>query len=324
MRLQDVLGQPAVSRLIARLISRDRLPHALLLEGVPGCGRRTLATAIAQAVLCHAPVAGDACGACASCRLVQGGSHPDLVSTPHDSVAGQVGVDVVRDEIVDAAYASPLVGERRVFILPSIERWNPAAANTLLKALEEPPPSVRFVATTAQAAAVLRTIRSRSQLYRLLPLTTADVERILIRGGVAAGEAAIRAAQGTGSHRGLWQDTTTIPLRPLLGLARDGYRSALVAEALGHLPTALSDAAEAQGLTLAAEHRRLVRLWLTALTQELRADLRLGGIAAQQAADRITRIGALHGDLARNLQPRLVLEAIGLGETERLLRRAGL
>ena len=65
-------------------------------------------------------------------------------------------------------------------------------------------------------------------------------------------------------------------------------------------------------------------MWLSALTQGLRADLRLGGAAAQLAAERIVRIGALHSDLARNLQPRLVLESIGLGETERLLRRSGL
>ena len=332
MQLADVLGQASVSRLIARLIARDRLPHAVLLEGHPGCGRRTLATAIAQAVLCHAPEAGDSCGTCASCRLVQSGSHPDLVSTPHDSVAGNVSVDLVRDEIVDAAYASPLVGERRVFILPGIERWRVEASNTLLKVLEEPPAAVRFIATTTQAAAVLRTIRSRSQLYRLQTLTAGDVERVLVRGGISAPEAQRRAVHSDGGHRGLWDDTPEIPLAALLALARDGYRTSVVAEVLSHLPTTVTPAAEAQGLTLAAEQRRMVRVWLSALTQALRGDLRgdlradvhTSSTASQQAAERIIRIGALQGDLARNLQPRLVLESIGLGETERLLRRSGL
>ena len=328
MQLADVLGQASVSRLLTRLIDRDRLPHAVLLEGQPGCGRRTLATAIAQAVLCHAPVAGDSCGTCASCRLVQSGSHPDLVSTPHDSVPGNVSVDLVRDEIVDAAYASPLVGERRVFILPGIERWRVEASNTLLKVLEEPPAAVRFIATTTQSAAVLRTIRSRSQLYRLQSLTAGDVERVLVRGGIPAPEAQRRAVHSDGGHRGLWDDTPEIPLAALLTLARDGYRTSVVAEVLSHLPTTVTPAAEAQGLTLAAEQRRMVRMWLSALTQALRADLRTdvhnSGTASQQAAERIIRIGALQGDLARNLQPRLVLESIGLGETERLLRRSGL
>ncbi len=320
----EVLGQVAVGRLITRLIARDHLPHALLLEGIPGCGRRTFATAMAQAILCLAPCAGDSCGECASCRLIRSDSHPDLVATLHDSVAGQVGVDVVRDEIVEAAYASPLVSARRVFILPGIERWSVAASNTLLKVLEEPPAAVRFIATTAQATAVLRTIQSRCQLYRLQPLSAGDVERILIAGGIAAPTAHARAVLSVGSHRGLWQDTQEIPLEPLLSLAREGYRSAVVADVLSCLPTGLSETVAAQGLTLAAEQRRIVRTWLSALTHELRNDLRLGDLRAQQAADRIVRIGALHGDLARNLNPRLVIEAIGLGETERLLRSSGL
>ena len=323
MRLAEIIGQSAVARLVARLIARDRLPHALLLEGVPGSGRRSLATAIAQTVLCAAPVAGDACGTCDACRLVLAGNHPDLVSTPHDSEPGAVSVDLVREQVVEAAYASPLVGERRVFLLPGIERWNLSAGNALLKVLEEPPASVRFVATTHQATAVLRTIRSRSQLYRLQPLTAADVEAVLVRGGLAAGEARRRAMTAQGGHRGLWHGAPTVPLEPLLALARDGYRTALVAEAIAALPSRLDPAAEEAGLTLAAEQRRTVRVWLAAVIHALRADLHLGGAEAQQAAERIQRIALLQQDLARNLQPRLVIEALGLGETERLLRRTG-
>lgn len=321
MRLAEVVGQPAVTRLAARLIERGRLPHALLLEGVPGCGRRTLATAIAQAVLCSAPVAGDACGACDSCRLLIGGNHPDLVSTPHDSEPTPVNVDLVRDQVVEAAYQSPLVGERRVFLLPGLERWNLQASNALLKVLEEPPAAVRFVATTAQASAILRTIRSRSQLYRLQPLAAAEVEMVLMRGGVAAGEARRRAVGAQGGHRGLWHGLPPVPLEPLLKLAREGYRTAWVAEAVDALPTKLDAASEEAGLTLSAEQRRTVRLWLAAVTQALRLDLR--GPDSQRAVERIQRVAALGHDLARNIQPRLVIEGLGLGETERLLRRTG-
>lgn len=322
MRLAEVIGQGAIARLVARLISRERLPHALLLEGVPGCGRRTLATAIAQAVLCAAPLAGDACGVCASCRMVLAGNHPDLVSTPHDSAPATVSVELVRDEIVEAAYASPLVGDRRVFLLPGIERWNLPSANALLKVLEEPPASVRFIATTAQAAGVLRTIRSRAQLYRLQPLAVSDVEWVLIRGGINAGEAQRRAVAGQGGHRGLWHGAPEIPLEALLRLAREGYRTAWVAEAVAALPTAVDEADEAAGLTLEGAKRRMVRVWLAALAQALRSDLRLPGPQALQAAERLQRITALHHDLGRNIQPRLVIESIGLGELERALRRS--
>ena len=323
MRLAEVIGQVAVARLLARLITRDRLPHAVLLEGVPGCGRRTIATAIAQAILCAQSSGGDSCGVCAACRMVTAGSHPDLVVTPHDSEAVQVSVDLVRDQIIEAGYQSPLLGSHRVFILHSIERWNLASANAVLKLLEEPPASVRFVLTTAQASAVLRTIRSRAQLYRLQSLTAGEVEQVLMRGGLSAVQARDRAALAVGGHRGLWQGQPLIPLQPLLQLAREGYRTAWVSEALDALPAKLSDDAENQGITLAAEQRRTVRIWLGALTQALRSDLRAGGHLAMRAAERIPRIAALQHDLARNIQPRLVVEAIGLGETERLLRRTG-
>ena len=322
MRLTDVIGQGSIARLIARLIAKGRLPHALLLEGVPGSGRRTLATAIAQAVLCAAPVAGDACGACASCRMVMAGSHPDLVTTLHDTAPGTVSVELIRDEVVEAAYSSPLVGERRVFLLPGIERWNLASANAMLKVLEEPPAAVRFIATTIQAAGVLRTIRSRCQLYRLQPLAVDEVAQILLRGGISAAEAQHRALAGQGGHRGLWQGAITIPLEPLLRLAREGYRTEWVAEVVAALPTSIVDSDEAAGLTLEGSKRRLVRVWLGALAQALRPDLRLEGALGVQAAERIQRINALHQDLLRNIQPRLVIESIGLGELERALRRS--
>ncbi len=67
-RLADVCGNTGIRTLLARLRARGRLPHAVLLEGIPGCGRRTLALALAQSLLCAQSVDGDACGACDSCR----------------------------------------------------------------------------------------------------------------------------------------------------------------------------------------------------------------------------------------------------------------
>ena len=197
-----------------------------------------------------------------------------------------------------------------------------ASANALLKVLEEPPAAVRFVATTAQAAGVLRTIRSRAQLYRLQPLTVGDVEQVLIRGGVAADEARRWGMASQGGHRGLWHGAPVIPLEPLLRLAREGFRSAWVAEAVAALPTAIGEADEAAGLTLEGAKRRVVRIWLAALAQALRCDLLAPGPLALQTAERLQRITALHHDLARNIQPRLIIEAIGLGELERAVRRS--
>ena len=129
MRLAEVLGQPAAVALIRRLIAGRRLPQTLLLSGPPGCGRRTTARAAAQALLCSAPAAGDACGHCRSCALVATGSHPDLVEVPGDRDAADedgdqsrsLKVDLIRD-LAERAMETPILGERRVFLIPACER----------------------------------------------------------------------------------------------------------------------------------------------------------------------------------------------------------
>jgi DNA polymerase III delta' subunit len=316
MSLLAVHGHGPVVRLLQRLHQRDRLPAALLLEGPPGCGRRTLARAWARALLCASPIEGDACGQCMHCQLVPTGAHPDLVGTAHDTAATPPTAEQIRTEVVEAAYQSPLQANRRVFIIHTVERLRLEAANALLKVLEEPPTRTRFVLTTALAPAVLRTIRSRCQLLRLGALGVDDLAQVLMDGGVPRALALARAAGGHGTHRDLWDDAPPVPLAALHQLATQGFRSAAVAEAVSNLPE------DGDGGTVAQAQRAAVRRWLLALAQRLRQDLRAeDATVARMAAQRLERLATLHRDLALNLSPRLVLEALGLMETERLLNR---
>jgi DNA polymerase-3 subunit delta' len=313
-RLAEVIGQVALVTLFQRLLGARQLSHALMLEGVPGCGRRTLARSLAQAILCASPQSGDACGGCPSCLLSQAGNHPDLTEVHHDSQPGETTVEEVREQLVARAFETPLIGERRVFVLYGMERLREAAANAMLKALEEPPAGAYFILTTSQAGGVLRTIRSRVQLFRLQPLSEVDLSRILIRGGISAPEARTRAMRGAGSHRGLWEALETMPLESLKSLCLDGFSSDLVSQAMAALPSTLSEAQEAAGWTLAAEQRRAVRHWLSALAHELARQLRRQPDPV--LANRIERVLGLERDLNLNLQPRLVIEALAL-EAER-------
>lgn len=308
MRLSAILGQPAAVRLLSRLVAHDRVPHALLFDGMSGCGRRTLSMAVAQALLCPTQHGGEACDTCPSCRLIREGNHPDLVSLPHESEAGELSVELVRTTIVENAQQSPLLGSRRVFLLPSIERLNNSASNALLKVLEEPPAGAYFLMSTAQTNGLLRTIRSRSQLIRLQPLSSAHIERILTQGGIAPGEARRRAATASGSHRDLWDDTLEIPLEPLLALCREGFTTEAVHAIYSALPHKVSDDL---GRTLLQEQRRVLGRWLLALAQALRTDL--SGSRGPRAADAIERLTQLHHDLKINMNPRLVIEGIALG-----------
>ena len=311
MRLAEVLGHQPARQLISRLISVGRLPHALIIEGPAGVGRRTLALATAQALLCPhaAQYQGDSCGECDGCRLVASDSHPDLTQLPGESEQTTIPVDMVREQVVDPAGESPLMGNRRVFVLPAIERLRGPAANALLKVLEEPPEGVHFIMTAGQAGGLLATIQSRAQVLRLLPLSREDLNRVLMRGGMDMAEAQRRTALSGGSHRGLWsRDVDDPPLRALRDLVAGGYDPESVAEVMDRLPATASDVPK--GATVAGEQRRILTFWLAALIEDLRRDLR--GPEAVDTVERIERVLRLRGDLGRYIQPRLIIEGLGL------------
>ncbi|MFW5698425.1 MAG: DNA polymerase III subunit delta' [Planctomycetota bacterium] len=310
MRLCEIQGHVAAIRILHRLLAAGRLPSALILAGAPGIGRRTLALAVAQSLLCREPCDGDACGECESCHLVAAGNHPDLEALPPDTAVAHIDVRTVRDEIVARAGESPLMGQRRAFVLPAVERLRGPAANALLKVLEEPPAGAHFLLTSGYVEGLLPTIRSRSQIIRLQPLDRAEVERVLLQRGLDMDVARTQAAMAGGSVRGaLDAASAAVPMDALLALVYRGFDARRVHEVL----TALEEACAERGseATPAQQQRQVLGLWFEALLQRLRADLR--GAAPMDAATAIERVRRLQRDLAIYLPVRLVVEGVGLG-----------
>lgn len=235
-------------------------------------------------------------------------THPDCIELPHESTGADLPLDLVREMVVDAAFTSPLMGVAKVFILPGIERLAPAAANTLLKVLEEPPRGTYLIMTTTTAAGVLRTIRSRAQLYRLSPLSASEVVTILVRRGLASEDAERLSLVAQGSLRGLEERTAQVPFEALARLLVGPLDEALVGEVVAQLPKRVSE--EAGDRTVAGEQRRILSLWLEALVQRER--VALAGPDAEQVSERIERVLRLQQDLDRHLNPHLVVEGLAL------------
>jgi DNA polymerase-3 subunit delta' len=163
----------------AALAERAWWPHALLFTGRQGVGKRLLAMHLARALLCEAPQSdGSACGNCTSCGLVERGSHPDLrliEPIAYDDEGNAMPADVItvepiRELIEFAQLSSHRRGAKVAVIVPA-EALNAAAANALLKTLEEPPPRTYLLLVSHQPGRLPATIVSRC---RRLPVPEPD------------------------------------------------------------------------------------------------------------------------------------------------------
>lgn len=154
----------------------ERIHHALLLHGRTGLGKEVFADTLAALLLCANPQGSNPCGECEACRWRLAGTHPDLrridPNESEDESAGEteggrekrgqpsIRIDQIR-ELDDFVYVGSHRAGRRIALILGAESMNPAAANALLKMLEEPPASVYFILVTSKPRALLPTLRSR-------------------------------------------------------------------------------------------------------------------------------------------------------------------
>ena len=130
MQFGDFAGNEPIKRQLAAEIDAGHFPHALLLEGAAGTGRRTLARQIARAALCRSGEhPARPCGVCAAC---QKSAHPDLTELGGDGTA--LSVDTIR-RLREDAFLLPNESAYRVVILAEAQTMTPQAQNALLKIL---------------------------------------------------------------------------------------------------------------------------------------------------------------------------------------------
>jgi DNA polymerase-3 subunit delta' len=152
---------------------QGRLPHALLFSGPRGVGKEQFALAYAQSMLCpDRDEEGRPCGVCRHCHLLHAGSHPDMhrVGPDTESKSGEIKIDTIRALTSGASLTAQSGGHKLVLVEPA-HRMNTAAANSLLKTLEEPTKDTLIILLTDQPARLLPTVRSRCQqlLFQIPP-----------------------------------------------------------------------------------------------------------------------------------------------------------
>ncbi len=157
---------------LTRARRQGRLGHAWLVSGRPGMGKSAFTTALARAVLCESD--GDtACGTCRSCLLMAAGSHPDFCAVGIPEDRSGILIDQIR-ELNDFFTLSAHYGRAKLALISPAEAMNRAAANALLKLLEEPPPLGLLILETARPDLLLPTLRSRCQHLSLDAIADAE------------------------------------------------------------------------------------------------------------------------------------------------------
>lgn len=237
--LDLVPGQDAAMTFLRGAASRPH--HAYVFAGPEGSGKQLGARAFAAALLC--PDGG--CGTCRACRLALDDRHPnEFLVEPEGR---DIHVDTVREEIWHPAYRTPPEPGRKLFVIREADRLNPAAADVLLKVLEEPPPDCVFLLNSARPHELPETVLSRCHVVTFAPLAEDFVVRTLSVDGVAPALATL-AARLAGGNVGR---ARRLARADGLGF-RDVARDALERSASG-APGAL---AAAELVLKAAEQRR--------------------------------------------------------------------
>ncbi len=204
MRVRDISAvstalpwqQEQWARLVAQL-DQQQLPHALLLCGAPYSGKASLAMALARLLLCHKPEGGHNCGQCHACELSMSGSHGDFRWLEPEEGSRVIKVDQVR-QLVEFSTKTASLGRRKLIVLSPAESMNIAAANALLKSLEEPSPETYIILVCHRLHGLPATIRSRCQILKLLmPNREASLRWLDLRtGNTSDSEKSLGLARG--------------------------------------------------------------------------------------------------------------------------------
>jgi DNA polymerase-3 subunit delta' len=247
-RLIDaVIGHQEIWSSLQRQMRAAQLPHAMAFAGASGIGKKRVAWAMAQALICESEER--PCGACAVCRRVENQQSESVLFIEPEK--GHIKLESTH-QILDFL-SLQRIGRARVVIIDGAQLMNPQATNALLKVLEEPPPETYFILVVSELSQLLPTLRSRVQVLRFSPLSETQIQ-----GAEPAPEWMVRSARGSFEQLAAFRDETSEELR---ALTYDYIQSALAGRREGL--EALLDRTKDREAALSAIHflQQLLRDW---------------------------------------------------------------
>ena len=294
----DIAGQEHITRTLQNAIRANRIAHAFLFTGVRGVGKTTAARVLAKALNCAKGPTPNPCNECPQCQEISQGSSIDVLEIDG---ASNRGIDEIRQIIENVRY-QPANCRFKIYIIDEVHQVTKDAFNALLKTLEEPPPSVKFILATTEPQRLPATILSRCQRY--------DFRRINLR-EIVARLGAIAKSEGLAITEGA-----------LVLLAREADGSMRDAQSLLEQVLAVSSGAdsEAERSTVderllqevlgLAERRVLYEISAAVLAGDARRCVELVANVVNQGRD----IGRLSRDLVEHFRNLLMARLASKGQ----------
>lgn len=244
MSFAKLIGNERNKQILQRLLGNRRVSATLIFAGPDGVGKRQFALTFAKAANCQKAsgnqFAVDSCDECPPCRRINECVYGDVTTIQPD---GQfIKIEQTR-ALAEEVYYRPREGRQRFFIIDEADRLREGAANSLLKTLEEPPPTSTLILLTSRPNSLLQTIRSRSQRMNFAPLTVAEMEKFLAENyprptadtALLARVTEGRIGQATAFDLSVYRQErrTLIELLDLLASGKDRVRLLKAAEYIG-------------------------------------------------------------------------------------------
>lgn len=172
---KDIKGQAQAIRILQKEITTSSISGAYLFTGPAGVGKTLTALTFAKALNCKKEKM-DSCDECSSCQKIEHHNHPDVrIIAPEN---GSIKIEQIRDLKREISYKL-YEGRKKVWIIDEADKFGLAAANSILKILEEPPPQTVLILTSQTKEGLLPTILSRCEIIRFFPLPLQEIEKII-------------------------------------------------------------------------------------------------------------------------------------------------
>src|SRR5918992_6061004 len=202
-RFEDIAGQEHIARTLQNAIPTRRIAHAYLFTGVRGVGKTTAARILAKALNCDEGPTASPCNQCSQCDEIAQGNSIDVLEIDG---ASNRGIDEIRQIIENVRY-QPAKSRFKIYIIDEVHQVTKDAFNALLKTLEEPPPSVKFILATTEPHRLPETILSRCQRFDFRRISLKEIVQrlgdISVREGLKISQGALIAVarEADGSMR---------------------------------------------------------------------------------------------------------------------------